>query len=311
MGRLRDDGHAILYISHKLHEICAIADRYVVCRDGTTVGSGLMAETSRDQLIRLMVGRPIDQGLPTRSPRAGPEALRFDGLWRKDESANITLTIRQGEILGIYGLVGAGRSEVMQALFGIGSPDGVGVLPDDSEVRIRTISGPLNLKVAYVPEDGQRQGAVLPLPIQKKVGLVRLHALSRHGFKSNSRARVTAQHWMETLTIRTSGASDSMEELSDGGQKQVALAKWLQTVPKVLILDEPTKGIDVGSKAAVYKIISELAQQGLAIILVSSDLPEVLGIADREAVMRRGRIKAFFERIDATSEALVLAATDG
>lgn len=311
VGRLRDDGHAILYISHKLEEIYAIADRYVVYRDGSTVGSGLIAETSKNQLITQMVGRSVDQVFPTRSARVGPEVLRLEGLSRKGEFADINLAIRKGEILGIYGLVGAGRSEVMQALFGLTSPDAGRVLLDGNEVRIRTANEAIDLKIAYVPEDRQRQGAILPLSIQDNIALVSLHALSRNGFTSKSRARVTAQHWIETLQIRTSGATQSLEELSGGNQQKVVLAKWLQTAPKVLILDEPTKGIDVGSKAAVYKIISELASRGLAIILVSSELPEVLGIADRIVVMRRGRIQAYFERTDATSEALVRAATDG
>jgi rhamnose transport system ATP-binding protein len=285
--RLRDDGRAVLFISHKFEEIFAIADRYVVYRDGTAVGNGMMAGVSVDQLIALMVGRPVEQTLlsmgmgPPRSGQTGPEVLRLEGLCRNAEFADINFAVRQGEILGIYGLV-----------------------------RIRTADEAIRLKIAYVPEDRQRQGAILPLSIQDNIALASLQSLSRWGFTSTTRTRITAQHWIEQLQIRTSGAAQNLEELSGGNQQKVVLAKWLQTAPKVLILDEPTKGIDVGSKAAVYKIMAELVQEGLAVILVSSELPEVLGMADRIAVMRRGRMCACFDRADATPEALVRAATD-
>jgi rhamnose transport system ATP-binding protein len=308
--RLRDDGRAVLFISHKFEEIFAIADRYIVYRDGTAVGSGMIAGISVEQLIALMVGRPVDQVFPPRSGQMGAEVLRLEGLGRNTEFADINFAVRQGEILGIYGLVGAGRSEVMQALFGLTSPDRGRVLLDGRQVRIRSADDAIRLKIAYVPEDRQRQGALLPLSIQDNIALASLKSLSHRGFTSTTRTRLTAQHWIEQLQIRTSGAAQSLEELSGGNQQKVVLAKWLQTQPKVLILDEPTKGIDVGSKAAVYKIMAELVQRGLAVILVSSELPEVLGMADRIAVMRRGRLRACFERADATPEVLVRAATD-
>ena len=308
--RLRDDGRAVLFISHKFEEIFAIADRYVVYRDGTAVGSGSVAGISVEQLIALMVGRPVDQVFPPRLGQMGAEVLRLEGLGRNAEFTDINFAVRQGEILGIYGLVGAGRSEVMQALFGLTSPDRGRVLLDGRQVRIRSADDAIRLKIAYVPEDRQRQGALLPLSIQDNIALASLQSLSHWGFTSTTRTRLTAQHWIEQLQIRTSGAAQNLEELSGGNQQKVVLAKWLQTQPKVLILDEPTKGIDVGSKAAVYKIMAELVQQGLAVILVSSELPEVLGMADRIAVMRRGRLRACFERADATPEVLVRAATD-
>ena len=308
--RLRDDGRAVLFISHKFEEIFAIADRYVVYRDGTAVGSGSVAGISVEQLIALMVGRPVDQVFPPRLGQMGAEVLRLEGLGRNAEFADINFAVRQGEILGIYGLVGAGRSEVMQALFGLTSPDRGRVLLDGRQVRIRSADDAIRLKIAYVPEDRQRQGALLPLSIQDNIALASLQLLSHWGFTSTARTRLTAQHWIEQLQIRTSGAAQNLEELSGGNQQKVVLAKWLQTQPKVLILDEPTKGIDVGSKAAVYKIMAELVQRGLAVILVSSELPEVLGMADRIAVMRRGRLRACFERADATPEVLVRAATD-
>jgi rhamnose transport system ATP-binding protein len=308
--RLREDGRAVLFISHKFEEIFAIADRYAVYRDGIAVGAGMIGDSSVDQLITLMVGRSVEQVFPPHSAQIGPEVLRLERLSRNAEFADISLAVRQGEILGIYGLVGAGRSEVMQALFGLTTSDAGRILLDGREVRIGTADEAIRLKIAYVPEDRQRQGAILFLTIQDNVALPSLQSLSRRGFTSTTRTQVTAQHWIERLQIRTSGPTQNLEELSGGNQQKVVLAKWLQTAPKILILDEPTKGIDVGSKAAVYKVMRELVQRGLAVILVSSELSEVLGMADRIAVMRRGRLRACFERADATPEALVRAATD-
>jgi rhamnose transport system ATP-binding protein len=308
--RLREDGRAVLFISHKLEEIFAIADRYAVYRDGIAVGAGMIADSSADQLITLMVGRTVEQVFPPRSAKIGPEVLRLERFSRNAEFTDVNLTVRQGEILGIYGLVGAGRSEVMQALFGLTTPDAGRVLLDGREVHIGAADEAIRLSIAYVPEDRQRQGGILPLTIQDNIALPSLQSLSRRGFTSTTRMQITAQRWIERLQIRTSGPTQNLEELSGGNQQKVVLAKWLQTAPKILILDEPTKGIDVGSKAAVYEVMRELVQRGLAVILVSSELPEVLGMADRIAVMRRGRLRACFERADATPEALVRTATD-
>jgi len=308
--RLKADGRAVLFISHKFEEVFAIADRYVVYRDGTAVGTGMVPGTSVDQLITLMVGRTVDQVFPPRSGQVGPEVLKLEGLCRKAEFADINLAVCQGEILGIYGLVGAGRSEVTQALFGLTTPDKGRVILGGHSIRIRNADEAIRLKIAYVPEDRQRQGAILPLSIQDNVALASLKSLSNLGFRNRLQTRRAAQQWIDRLQIKASSSVQSLEELSGGNQQKVVLAKWLQTDPKVLILDEPTKGIDVGSKAAVYKIVRELVQRGVAVILISSELPEILGMADRIAVMRRGRLRACFHRADATAEALVRAATD-
>jgi rhamnose transport system ATP-binding protein len=275
-----------------------------------TVGAGMISESSVDRLITLMVGRSVEQVFPPRAAQIGPEVLRLERLSRSAEFADVSLSVHQGEILGIYGLVGAGRSEVMQSVFGLTTPDAGRILLDGNEVRIGATDEAIRFRIAYVPEDRQRQGAILPLTIQDNIALANLQSLSRYGFTSALRTRLTAQEWIKRLQIRTAGAAQTLEELSGGNQQKVVLAKWLQTAPKVLILDEPTKGIDVGSKAAVYEVMRELVQRGLAVILVSSELPEVLGMADRIAVMRRGRLCACFDRADATPEALVRAATD-
>jgi rhamnose transport system ATP-binding protein len=307
--RLKDDGRAVLFISHKFEEIFAIADRYVVFRDGGTVGDGLLAESSVNSLITLMVGRSIEQVFPKIPARIGPEVLRAEGLCRGPEFADVNLSVRQGEILGVYGLVGAGRSEVMQALFGIAAPDAGRILIDGREVHIRTPEEAIRLKIAYVPEDRQQQGAILPISIRDNIALASLRSLANLCFTSRQANQLVAQQWLGRLQIRASGAGQNVEELSGGNQQKVVLAKWLQTAPRVLILDEPTKGIDVGSKAAVHRLMSDLVQQGLAVIMVSSELPEILGMADRILVMRRGRVRAHFERANASAESLARAAT--
>jgi len=225
--QLRDDGRAVLFISHKFDEIFAVADSYCVFRDGCAVATGLTARTSTEQLITQMVGRSVDQVYPTRAHLIGPEVLRVEKLSRNTEFADIDLTVNQGEILGIYGLVGAGRSEVMQALFGLTAPDTGRFMLDGTQVTIRTAKEAIRLRIAYVPEDRQRQGAILPLPIQDNIALASLHALSRSGFTSTSRARATAQHWIERLQIRTAGAGQPPGgalgwQSTEGGARQMA-----------------------------------------------------------------------------------------
>jgi rhamnose transport system ATP-binding protein len=198
----------------------------------------------------------------------------------------------------------------MQTLFGLTLPDEGRIVLEGHEVAIDCTSDAIDLRIAYVPEDRQQQGAILPLTIQDNIALPNLPSLSKSGFTSESRTRATANKWLDRLQIRAVDTRQSLQELSGGNQQKVVLAKWLESAPKLLILDEPTKGIDVGSKAAVYKVMREQVRAGLAVILVSSELPEVLGMADRIVVMRRGRICASFDRKDATPEALVRAATD-
>jgi rhamnose transport system ATP-binding protein len=308
--QLKSEGRAVLFISHKFEEIFAVADRFAVFRDGAAVGAGPLAQCSADELITLMVGRPVAQVFPKLPVCIGAEVLRLEKLSRQAEFAAVDLFVRRGEILGIYGLVGAGRSEVMQALFGSAAFDSGRVLMEGSEAHIRTPSDAIRLGIAYVPEDRQQQGAVLPLSIQDNVALASLPSLAKVGFTRKAATRRTAQKWIERLQIRARGPEQSVEELSGGNQQKVVLAKWLQTQPRVLILDEPTKGIDVGSKAAVHQLMSELARAGMAIVMVSSELPEILGMSDRVVVMRRGRVRACFDGSEATAEALLRAATD-
>ncbi len=298
--KLRDAGRALLFISHKFEEIFEIADRYAVFRDGVSVAAGLLGESSRDDLIRLMVGRPIDQLFPKIETTLGAELLRVENLSLANAFENISFTLRRGEILGIYGLVGAGRTELAEALFGLS----------------RNVSGVVRLApdaaaagIALVPEDRQSQGAILPFSITANVALPNLTALAPRGWCNARREAGLAREWIEKLSIKAHAPEQVVSSLSGGNQQKVVLAKWLARQPAVLILDEPTKGIDVGAKAAVHAVMSEFAARGNGVIMISSELPEILGMSDRMLVMRRGRLRGEFAR-GVTSEALLRAASD-
>jgi rhamnose transport system ATP-binding protein len=308
--RLKAEGRAVLFISHKFEEIFDVADRYAVFRDGAAVGQGLIADVTRDQLISMMVGRSVENIFPKIDVPIGEELFRVDHLSRGEEFADVSFSLRRGEILGVYGLVGAGRSEVMQAVFGLSRADSGSVTLDGRALKIHSPEDAIREGIAYVPEDRQIQGAILRFPISSNIVLPSLSRLSHWGFMRPAEERALAAEYVTQLQIKTSGVSQRLEELSGGNQQKVVIAKWLATNPHVLIMDEPTKGIDVGAKTAVYRLMGEMVAQGLGIIMVSSELPEVLGMADRVLVMRRGRIRANFTRAEATPEIIVKAATD-
>ncbi len=308
--RLRDEGRAILFISHKFEEVFALCDRYVVFRDGAGVGQGLLEGVTSERLITLMVGRPVDQVFPKRAVAIGREVLRVEGLGRGQEYENVSFAVRQGEILGVYGLIGAGRSEVMHALFGTAPAETGRIVLDGETVRIRSARNAIARGIGFVPEDRQMQGAHLRLAIGDNITLPSLGRTTRAGFLSGRREREQAGPLADQLGVKMSGLDQRVDELSGGNQQKVVIAKWLATAPRVLILDEPTKGIDVGAKAQVHRLMGELAAQGVAIIMVSSELPEVLGMADRIMVMRRGLVQAVVARAEATPERIVRLATD-
>jgi len=285
--RLKAAGKAILFISHKLDEVFAIADRYVVLRDGCRVGEGAIADIDRGGLVRLMVGRPIAQIFPKTCVPIGPPVLEIRGVGNDTEFEAISFELRRSEVLGFYGLVGAGRTELMEALFGIGQIARGSVVLDG-----RPAGGSPREAIArglvLVPEDRQRNGAILPLSVRHNVTLPSLRTLSRVFVRRAAEASL-AQRIVDQLAIRCAGLEQKVGELSGGNQQKVVIGKWFATRPKAIILDEPTKGIDVGSKAAVHDFMVELAGDGLAVILISSELPEVMGMADRVTVLDFGK----------------------
>lgn len=305
---LKRQGKAILFISHKFDEIFRIADRWTVFRDGAFVGEGVMAGTSEAELVRLMVGRSVDQIYPKRPATIRAPVLTVAGYSHPTEFEDITFTLHAGEILGFYGLVGAGRSEVMQSLFGITRPS-KGACRIEGKVRVlRTTAEAVDAGIVYVPEDRGAQGAVKGLPIFQNVTLPSLARTSRAGFLRLAEEFALAREYTARLDLRAASLDQDIAQLSGGNQQKVVIAKWLAMRPRVIILDEPTKGIDIGSKAAVHEFMSELAGQGLAVIMVSSEIPEVLGMSDRVIVMREGRIAGEFAGPAMTPETLVRAA---
>ncbi len=308
VAMLKAQGKAILFISHKFDEIFRIADRYTVFRDGQFVGEGEMAGVTEGALVQMMVGRSVDQIFPKRTPNIGAPALTVAGYSHPTEFADIGFTLRKGEILGFYGLVGAGRSEVMQALFGITKPSKGATRVGEKVVVIRSTAQAIENGIVYVPEDRGRQGAVKGLPIYQNVTLPSLTKTSRNGFLRLAEEFALARAYTQRLDLRAASLDQDLGQLSGGNQQKVVIAKWLATKPRVIILDEPTKGIDIGSKAAVHAFMAELAAEGLAVIMVSSEIPEVMGMSDRVIVMREGRIVSELTGAALTPEALVRAA---
>jgi rhamnose transport system ATP-binding protein len=317
VAQLKAAGKSILFISHKFDEIFRISDRWICLRDGEKVGEGVTRDVREADLVRLMVGRPIDQVFPKRQIALGEEVLRVEDLSNATEFDGVSFSLRRGEILGFYGLVGAGRSEAMQCLFGLSPPTRGRVLMEGRELVAEAPADAIAAGIAYVPEDRQHQGALLPLSIRENTTLASLARHAKGWFLSRASERGATRSLGSRLSVKASNWEQQVGQLSGGNQQKVVLAKWLATRPKVVILDEPTKGIDVGSKAAVHDFIGELAEEGLAVILVTSELPEVMGLADRVLVMQEGRIVVEITRnrsdgpVPWTAEGIVAAATGG
>ncbi|MBX3576347.1 MAG: sugar ABC transporter ATP-binding protein [Rhizobiaceae bacterium] len=305
---LKGEGKAILFISHKFDEIYRIADRFTVFRDGEMVGEGMVADTSQNDIVRMMVGRAVDHIFPERQPNIGGPLLTVDGLSHPTEFDRVSFELRQGEILGFYGLVGAGRSEVMQAIAGMTGTSAGSITLAGHRIAPRTAADSIDAGIVYVPEERGRQGVVIGMPIFKNVSLPSLARTSKSGVLRLAEEFRLARTFTERLDLRASSLSQDVGTLSGGNQQKVVIAKWLATEPKLIILDEPTKGIDIGSKAAVHAFMAELVEQGLSVIMVSSELPEILGMSDRVVVMREGRVAATFDNAGLDAETLVRAA---
>lgn len=309
--RLKSAGKAILFITHKFDEIFAIADRYAVYRDGAFVGEGLIDNVTEAELVEMMVARSVSETFPKQTVAMGEPMMTVANFNHPTEFADINFEVRAGEILCFYGLVGSGRTEIMQALFGLSKSVTGDVSIDGETVAIRSPADAIKAGLVYVPEERQQQGAILDLPIFQNISLPQLGRLNRWGLLNEEREYEVARAYGNRLNVKTSSWDQKVANLSGGNQQKVVIGKWLATQPKVIILDEPTKGIDIGSKAAVHQFMSELVEEGLAVIMVSSELPEVLGMADRIIVMHEGLMVREFTRAAATAEAVVGAATGG
>jgi rhamnose transport system ATP-binding protein len=308
ISTLKKQGKAILFISHKFDEIYKIADRYTVFRDGTLVGHGLLQDTTQNDIIKLMVGRAVDHIFPARKSKLGEAILAVQGLSHPTEFADIDFELRKGEILGFYGLIGAGRTELMQAIFGLTKTSAGCILKSGKSLRFRSPSDAIENGIVYVPEERGRQGVVIGLPIFMNVSLPSLERTSKSGVLRLKEEFDLARRYTQRLDLRAAALDQDVGTLSGGNQQKVVIAKWLATNPEIIILDEPTKGIDIGSKAVVHEFMAELVAEGLSVIMVSSELPEILGMSDRVVVMREGRIVAIYENRNLSAEVLVKAA---
>ena len=307
--RLREDGTAIIFISHRLEELFEIADRVTVFRDGSYIDTRSMQDITRDELIRLMVGRTISKLFPKQDTEAGDVILQVENLSRTGAFENISFDLHKGEILGMAGLVGAGRTNVARAIFGVEPPTSGRILIEGRKVMITSSRKAKELGLAYVPEDRQLHGLIPAMSITSNISLTMLENYAWRGWLRDEVERKAAYAGARQMEVRASHIWQNARELSGGNQQKVVLAKWLSTKPRILILDEPTRGIDVGAKAAVHALMSKLATEGMAILMISSELPEVLGMSDRVIVMREGRMTGHFTRAEATQEKIISAAT--
>ncbi len=313
--KLKEQGKTLIYISHKLDEIFAIADEIVVMRDGVIVGVGPTDKFTYDDLVRLMVGRSIDKFYLKEQARVGSVVFEVKNLSVKNERGkfvvkDVSFFVKEGEILGIYGLIGAGRTETMEAIFGFYPPTRVSgqVFVQGKEVRISKPADAIRVGIGYVPEDRKLSGLVLQMTVLQNISLPSLKNLSKFGFVRIAEEKKLGKEYVTRLSIKTPSLRQIVENLSGGNQQKVVLAKWLALKPKVLILDEPTRGIDVNAKAEIYSLISRLAKSGVAIVLVSSELPEILAMSDRIMVMSEGQKTGEFAREEASEEKLLKAA---
>jgi ABC-type sugar transport system ATPase subunit len=311
---LREDGTAVVYISHELSDVFALCDRVTVMKDGRKVATTAIADTTRDEVIRAMVGRPLGEMFPPRPARkasSAAPALELDGLTLPQHFADVSLRIERGEVLGLAGLVGSGRSSLARAIFG--SPPGVGgpravrgtIRVHGERVRIRGVRDAIRAGIGYVPEERKTDGLALELSVADNVALPQLHDLAHRGIAARGAEARAAQEQVRALGISTPSIHAPSGALSGGNQQKIVLGKWLSRGCDVLLLDEPTRGIDVGAKVEVYRLLRELTDEGLAVLLISSDMPEVLGLSDRVAVMRRGRLVGTFEDANVSEEKVI------
>ncbi|MFD7869804.1 sugar ABC transporter ATP-binding protein [Microbacterium sp. NPDC059771] len=306
---LRDEGRGLIFISHRFDEVFALCDTVTVMRDGAYIATSAVADTTVDELVRQMVGREVAELFPKQEAAIGEPLLEVEGLTSPGLFHDISFTVRAGEIVGLAGLVGAGRSEVARAVFGVdGYREGT-VRMTGRRIPPRRPVDAMRAGLALVPEDRRKQGLVIESGVGGNITLAIRRRLARLGLLTTAMENRAAREWASRLEVKTHALDTVAATLSGGNQQKVVLAKWLATQPRVLLIDEPTRGIDVGTKSEVHRLLSQLAGQGMGILMISSELPEVLGMADRVLVMREGRITAEIPRSEATSENVMFAAT--
>lgn len=308
---LRKSGVSIVYISHRMEEIFELCDRISVLRDGTYVGTRNIPETNMNEIVKLMIGREIGERYPERRCRIGGTVLKVEGLTKKGVFENVSFEVKAGEVLGIAGLMGAGRTEIMQAVFGNLPYEKGRIEINGREVQIKSPIHAMKNGIGFITEDRKVEGLMLEESIEKNISLANLPIISSHHFINKKKERELVKKGIEELHIRCFGPQHECNNLSGGNQQKVVFAKWVYTDPKILILDEPTRGVDIGAKKEIYMIINELAAKGVAVIMVSSELPEVLGMSDRVMVVREGSVRGIISREESNQENIMTLATGG
>jgi len=304
---LRDAGNGIVYISHRLEEIASIADRVTVLRDGQSIATRGLREVEPAELIRLMVGRDIAAVFPKREVPLGDVVLEVRGL-QTSAIRGVSFSVRRGEILGLAGLIGAGRTQLAETLFGLTPAHSGEIRMNGRAVRIHSPSRAIELKIGYLPEDRRQHGVVLEMAVAANMSMASLGAVSRNGLIDDAAEHRLARKFVDQLRVKTPSLYAETGSLSGGNQQKVALARWLAIEPDLLILDEPTQGVDIGSKSEIHQMMGELAAKGMALVMISSELPEILGMGDRIAVMRGGTIAGILPRAEATQERVLALA---
>ena len=308
MTRLLERGVGIIYISHRMNEVERVGTRVSVLRDGRKIGTYRTGDVSIDELIRLMVGRPVGDHFPRRRAPPGVEVLRVSGLSRRGVLHDIAFSVRRGEIVGISGLLGAGRTELARAIFGADRSDEGDIQVKGRAALVRSPAAAIRAGLGLLPEDRKTQGLVLALSVRENLALTSARRLSRFGLIDSAGEVSLSQRFVDDLRIRTPGIEQRAGALSGGNQQKIVLGKWLAASVDVLIMDEPTRGIDVAAKVEIYELMNRLTADGAGILMISSELPEVLGMSDRILVMRGGRVVSEFLAADATQEILLGAA---
>lgn len=308
---LREKGVSIIYISHRMEEIFEICDRITVLRDGEYIGVKDIPKTSFQEIVRMMVGRELGERFPLKDNEIGQTIFEVTDLERIGHFKNISFDVKQGEILGVAGLMGAGRTEIMQAIFGFRKKGNGSVYLNGKELKINHPNDAIKAGIGFITEDRKEQGLVIDASISKNIALTNFRSISQQGVISAGKEKQLVKELVNRLQVRATGPEQEVKSLSGGNQQKVVIAKWLGIQPKVLILDEPTRGVDVGAKQEIYTIMNELAKNGVAIIMISSELPEVLGVSDRIMVMHEGKISKILNRDEADQEKIMTAATGG
>ncbi|CAM3316760.1 sugar ABC transporter ATP-binding protein [Brevibacillus invocatus] len=311
INSLKKKGVGMIYISHRMEEIFQVSDRITVLRDGQYVGTVETPQTNMDELVKMMVGREITDRFPKEQIEWGDVRLRVENLSVKGKLEKVSFSVRSGEIVGVAGLMGAGRTEMAKAIFGLEHVHEGQIFVDHQPVRITRPIEAIRAGIALVTEDRKEEGLVLSLPVRENISLPNLEKVSSFGVMKPKQELDLSNDAIKRLFIKTAGGEQIVGSLSGGNQQKVVIGKWLATEPKILILDEPTRGVDIGAKKEIYDIMNRLAQAGVAILMISSELPEVLGMSDRILVMHEGRITGEFSREEATQERIMHAATGG